>query len=236
MVRGSKGAVVRVYIVRHGETQENRDGIIQGQRDTSLNATGMEQARMVGEALKDAKLGIAFSSDLSRAAKTAEAILLHHPGISLHKQVELRERGMGELEGKRADVILGRAPRVMEPISKMTARANVWWYEAVIAWIKAQDAVEPVNGREATKGRRDVLIVSHGGLIGILLRNLCKGTVRVEKGVRLAKCMNASITVIEIDSTSGKGKMIRYSDVSHLTGPMVEENVDVQNVDALPNE
>ena len=61
--------VVRVYIVRHGETQENRDGIIQGQQDTSLNATGLEQARMTGEALKDAKLGIAFSSDLRRAVK-----------------------------------------------------------------------------------------------------------------------------------------------------------------------
>ena len=58
-----------MYIVRHGETQENRDGIIQGQQDTALNAVGLEQARMVGEALKDAKLGVAFSSDLSRALK-----------------------------------------------------------------------------------------------------------------------------------------------------------------------
>lgn len=71
-VRGTKGVVVRVYIVRHGETQANRDGIIQGQRDTALNAAGLEQARMVGEALKDAKLGIAFSSDLSRAVKVRE--------------------------------------------------------------------------------------------------------------------------------------------------------------------
>lgn len=64
-----KGVVVRVYIVRHGETQENREGVIQGQQDTFLNAIGLEQAKMVGEALKDAKLGIAFSSDLSRAVK-----------------------------------------------------------------------------------------------------------------------------------------------------------------------
>ena len=61
--------VMRVYIVRHGETQENKDGIIQGQQDTKLNANGEEQAWMVGEALKDAKIGIAYSSDLSRAVK-----------------------------------------------------------------------------------------------------------------------------------------------------------------------
>jgi len=225
---------VRVYIVRHGETQENRDGIIQGQRDTFLNAIGSEQARMVGEALKDARLGIAFSSDLSRAVKTAEAILLHHPGINLNKQVELRERGMGELEGEHVGVILGYVPRDMEPISGMTERAYAWWREAVVPWIKAWDAAEPGNGEDGSmEGRRDVLVVSHGGLIGVLLQALRKGTVRVDKGVRLTKCMNASITVIEVDSASAIGKLTRYSDISHLTGPMVEENADVQ--DAPPD-
>ena len=59
--------VLRVYFVRHGETQANRDGIIQGQQDTPLNALGEEQARLVGEALKEEEIGCAFSSDLSRA-------------------------------------------------------------------------------------------------------------------------------------------------------------------------
>ena len=83
-VGGSKGVVVRVYIVRHGETQENRDGIIQGQRDTSLNAIGLEQARMVGEALKDAKLGVAFSSDLGRAVKVRN--INHHPSARMNDE------------------------------------------------------------------------------------------------------------------------------------------------------
>jgi len=133
---------------------------------------------------------------------------------------------MGELEGRYAGVILGHAPRDMEPISRMTARAYAWWGEAVVPWLKAQDA-EPGNGEETIEGRRDVLIVSHGGFIGTLLQVLRKGTVRVEKGVRMTKCMNASITVIEVDSGSTKGKITRFSDISHLTGPMVEDNVDV---------
>lgn len=60
---------MRVYLIRHGETQENRNGMIQGQQDTELNANGVRQAWMVGEALKDARIGVAFSSDLSRAVK-----------------------------------------------------------------------------------------------------------------------------------------------------------------------
>jgi len=224
--------VVRVYIVRHGETQENRDGVIQGQRDTVLNKNGEEQARMVGEALKDAEIGVAYTSDLTRAAKTAEEILLHHPGVRLHKRVELRERGMGELEGLHVDVKLDHAPGGMEPVPSMTARASAWWREAVMPWVKIHwDAAE--LGHEKSQARRDVLIVSHGGLIGVLLQALCKGAVRMERGVRLTKCMNASITVIEIETASGKGKITRFSDVSHLTVPIVEENVDVQ--DAPPN-
>lgn len=230
MVKKSKRMVVRVYIVRHGETQENRDKIIQGQKDTELNANGMEQALMVGEALKDAKIGVAFSSDLGRAVKTAEAILLHHPGIKLHERVELRERGMGELEGLHVDEKLGHAPRGMEPISSMNARASAWWREAVMPWIKAHwEAAELRQGM--SQGRRDVLIVSHGGFIGILLQALCKGTVRVEKNVRLTKCLNASISVIEIEGASGKGRITKFSDVSHLTVPLVEENADVRDQD-----
>ena len=141
---------------------------------------------------------------------------------------------MGELEGEHVGMELGRVPREMEPISRMTERAYAWWREAVVPWIKAWDTAELGNGEDASmEGRRDVLIVSHGGLIGVLLQALRKGTVRVDKGVRLTKCMNASITVIEVDPASANGKLTRYSDVSHLAGPMVEENVDVQ--DAPPN-
>ena len=138
---------------------------------------------------------------------------------------------MGELEGEHVGVALGHVPRDMEPVSRMTERAHAWWREAVVPWIKAGDTTE--LGNEDGSMRKDVLIVSHGGLIGILLQALRKGTVRVDKGVRLTKCMNASITVIEVDAASANGKLTRYSDISHLTGPMVEENVDVQ--DALPD-
>lgn len=135
---------------------------------------------------------------------------------------------MGDLEGLHVGVKLDHAPGGMEPISSMTARANAWWREAVMPWVKHQwDAAE--LGHEASQGRRDVLIVSHAGLIGILLRTLSKGMVRMEKDVQLTGCLNGSITVVEIEAASGKGKITRFSDVSHLTGSVVKEDVDVQD-------
>lgn len=59
---------VRVYIVRHGETEANATGIMQGHMDTKLNGVGRGQAERAAEALKNINFGIAFSSDLSRAA------------------------------------------------------------------------------------------------------------------------------------------------------------------------
>lgn len=64
--------IVKIYLVRHGETQENKDGIIQGQLDTKLNEAGLRQAASVAEVFKDVPLTAAFSSDLERARKVRD--------------------------------------------------------------------------------------------------------------------------------------------------------------------
>jgi probable phosphoglycerate mutase len=63
--------LARLYIARHGETDENRKGTLQGQLDTKLNATGITQAVCLAERFKDTRLDAAFSSDLSRAVKVS---------------------------------------------------------------------------------------------------------------------------------------------------------------------
>lgn len=59
----------KIYIVRHGETQSNKESIIQGQLDTELNETGIEQARRVADVLRCVHFDAAYSSDLVRALK-----------------------------------------------------------------------------------------------------------------------------------------------------------------------
>ena len=60
-----------VYLVRHGETEENRQGVMQGQLDTPLNDAGVEQARLAADALEDVPFRAAYSSDLQRAWKVS---------------------------------------------------------------------------------------------------------------------------------------------------------------------
>ncbi len=80
---------IRIYIVRHGETEENKQKIIQGQLDTPLNSEGEKQANLVAKALRDIPFDVCYSSDLSRAASTAERILVHHSGVRLETPLAL---------------------------------------------------------------------------------------------------------------------------------------------------
>lgn len=108
--------VAKFHIVRHGETDENRLGIMQGQLDTRLNQAGINQARMTAIALENIAFQEAYTSDLCRATKvrsgavfgsvnciqvtpgcacisqTAEIILEKHDGVPLQPRQELRER------------------------------------------------------------------------------------------------------------------------------------------------
>lgn len=62
-------SVARFYIVRHGETDANRQRIIQGHLDTELNAAGIEQAQLTANALANIPFTAAYTSDLKRAHK-----------------------------------------------------------------------------------------------------------------------------------------------------------------------
>lgn len=66
---------MRIYIIRHGETEWNKLGRLQGRTDIPLNETGRELARRVGYALRDIPFSRAISSPLSRAVETARLVL-----------------------------------------------------------------------------------------------------------------------------------------------------------------
>lgn len=84
-----------IYLVRHGQTDWNLQGKNQGQTDTELNQTGIEQAKVIAEQLKSIKFDVVLSSPLKRALKTAQII---YDGI-ITPDDRLIERCNGELEG-----------------------------------------------------------------------------------------------------------------------------------------
>jgi phosphoserine phosphatase len=98
---------VRITFVRHGETDHNKTGLIQGSLDTSLNSEGLEQAQKVSKRFStmEPKVNLIISSNLNRAKTTAKSI---HQHLQDHHNEEipfletnlLQERGMGVYQGE----------------------------------------------------------------------------------------------------------------------------------------
>jgi 2,3-bisphosphoglycerate-dependent phosphoglycerate mutase len=87
-----------LFLFRHGETDWNREGRLQGHTDTPLNATGLAQARTLAEKLLPHRLDAVVSSDLSRALTTAQ-IVAETLRIPLFTEPGLREVDVGAAEG-----------------------------------------------------------------------------------------------------------------------------------------
>lgn len=88
-----------IYLVRHGETVDNAQQIMQGQTHGCLNEKGREQARMVAERLAGEAFDAVVASDLRRAVQTAEIIAAPH-GLSVVTTPLLRERDWGGFTGR----------------------------------------------------------------------------------------------------------------------------------------
>ena len=87
-----------LLVIRHGETDWNRQHRFQGQIDVPLNATGQAQAQRLAARLRDEVIDVLVCSDLQRAMATAEP-LAHQRGLALQTQPLWREQGFGVLEG-----------------------------------------------------------------------------------------------------------------------------------------
>jgi len=102
-----------LILVRHGETEWNLAGRIQGHSDSRLTARGAEQGRRAAERLAGLDIAAVYASDLGRARETGELIAAPH-GPPVQTVQGLRERCYGAFEGRTAEEIRGEDPEVFE--------------------------------------------------------------------------------------------------------------------------
>jgi len=157
----------RILAIRHGETAWNKDTRIQGQIDIPLNETGHWQAERAGAALRDEPVSAIYSSDLSRALQTAQAIA-RALGLPVSTHAGLRERCFGEFEGRTwAELEEG------EPAHALQWRRRVPDY-APTGGESLLQLQERVMGTFHTLASQhpgeQIVVVAHGGVLDILYR------------------------------------------------------------------
>lgn len=186
-----------IYLARHGETDWNEKKLVQGQTDIPLNKKGEAQARELGRQFKDVDFKAVFSSDLIRAKRTAEIMVLEKK-LAIVTTKALRERLFGRFEGGHLDEmrkILGELltiPRQLqtrlslndtENDEDLVARLNPFLREVAIAY-----------------PGENVLMVSHGGLMRAFLSHL--GYIIPEYSEK--PMVNAGYIIIESDGVDFK--------------------------------
>ncbi len=163
-----------IYLVRHGQTKWNEQGIILGQAESELTKLGLEQVHSLKDVLKHIHFDAIFSSDLERAIKTAEIVALERD-IPIEMSKLLREKRMGIYEGKHADVLKEDNKKLLKTYKKLTDEEK-WKFKRA----DDMESMEEICKRllfffHETVPKyigKNILVVSHEAIIQSLLIHL----------------------------------------------------------------
>jgi broad specificity phosphatase PhoE len=92
--------MIRLTVIRHGETTANACNLCQGQQPGELSEKGRAQVKLLAQKLQNESIDVMYSSDLKRTMDTANEIVAFHPGLEIIPDPLLRERFMASWEGK----------------------------------------------------------------------------------------------------------------------------------------
>jgi broad specificity phosphatase PhoE len=199
--------MLRLYLVRHGETDWNRQGRIQGQQDVGLSAVGRLQAERLAQRFATTSATRVVSSDLSRALETARR-LAQPCGLAIETEPLLREMGYGIWEG-RSLADLYADPAAAFAAFRLDPRRRAPGGESFSGMARrCRVALRRILGEAA-----ETVVVTHGGPIQALVCDVL--------GLPLARRLhfgidNASVTVLEADGRTVKVRLLNGR--GHLEG------------------
>ena len=181
---------MKIYLIRHGETDWNHICRFQGREDIALNESGIAQAKSAGKALQSLGITAVYTSPLQRAVRTGIEIAFEI-GLTdsdVHPLQNLIERDLGPFSGKLVKdnkeyfaVAAGANVPGMEPFSSVLSRM--------------QNSLKELE----ETGHTSVVAVSHGAAINVLLAGLSNH----ELGTGKTKLYNGGISLIEGNSSEG---------------------------------
>lgn len=195
---------MKLYITRHGETLENKAGILQGHSEGTLSETGIMQAEKLSAKLKDEKFSIIYSSDLGRAARTTTIISKHHPDTPVIYTKDLRERDLGEFQGKTRQ----ECGWDIKPGSEYPEPVN--GENTPEVYFRAQKFYTYLLNKHINES---LLIVTHG-FIGKILSGIITGKI-LDDIVITESLSNTSLSIYEISGT-GKYHTVSFDSTVHL--------------------
>lgn len=186
----------RLYLARHGETEWNALGKLQGHTDIPLNERGKQQARELAAGVRGAGIGSVITSDLLRSHQTG-TIVAEVLGLAAPRVLpELRERKFGIFEGLTRDECVARYPDAWHAWhSRRVAPEGAEALDAAAARMGA------VLGELIAESEEPALIISHGGVMRLWLLEVV--------GDRLPPLHNGIMYAVEHDGARFSARLRR---------------------------
>lgn len=171
---------MKIYLVRHGETDWNKMQLLQGREDIPLNETGISQALICGEAFAHIPIDRIISSPLIRAQKTASLIRDRIGSMQIEIEPELIERDFGLISGMNKEQRLKFQEEKKDPKAESFDTLCDRAYHTIQTYAKNNHA-------------KNLLMVSHGAFIGAALTKISNGKI----DANTFRLLNTSINIFE---------------------------------------
>jgi probable phosphoglycerate mutase len=195
-------------LVRHGETEWNAAGRIQGHLDIPLSDTGLAQAAAIGRRLGGEAFDAILSSDLERALQTSRPIV-RHLGQTILRDARLRERHLGVLQGLTGEEAAIRQPQAWGAFKARNPEAVLEGGETLGEF--SQRVVGLIDELLTTHAGRRLLLVTHGGVLDAAYRH---ATGMPLDALRDFPIYNASVNVLR--HRGSVWAIESWGDISHL--------------------
>ena len=209
----------QITLIRHGETAWNAERRLQGHIDIALNAEGLRQAAALAEALAGEHYHAIVSSDLLRAAQTADA-LGRVLGMPVRRDPALRERCYGGFEGLLYAEIETRFPREFAAWQARDIDARMPAGVRVAESFREFSArcVAAIGAWATSHPGQKLALVAHGGVLECAYRHALGLPLETPRDF---KVMNASINRFRFQE--GRLELLSWGEVGHLQPQALDE-------------
>jgi len=172
---------VKLFLSRHAETEHTREGIVQGHSNSKLSEKGLKQAEALAKEFSQREIDAVYSSDMKRAAKTAEKIA-DPQGLKVNKSKDLREVDRSSFEVKPFE-------QMVKEIRESETEDYLWKPENGESLEETKKrAVERVEDIKNNHRGEKIVVISHGGTIGATMMGLMGRTAKNSYKLKQSNC------------------------------------------------
>lgn len=203
---------MRLFLIRHGQSEGNAAGIIQGHSEFALTELGHTQAKATAERLARESVDRIATSPLVRAVQTAQTVA-SALGLPIEHEPALREYDMGQASGLTGAELRERFPHVLEAYSRGERPTFPGEEGRDVFAVRIGAFLERVRESDET-----VVAVAHGGVISAVCYEILGIDTRRRAMFQVANC---SITEF-VKDRGGRLVLARHNDTCHLEGIVTE--------------